>query len=322
MRASPEDFQVEEDLGVEASGSGEHVLLKVRKRNLNTAEVAAHVARLAGVRARDVSYAGLKDRNAVTTQTFSVHLPGKEDPDWRELEGDKLEVLEAKRHHRKLRRGTLQGNAFRLRVRAFSGDGGQLENRLQKITAHGVPNYFGAQRFGRDGNNLQKAEALLSGEIRKVRRDKRSIWLSAARSRLFNLVLAERVRQGNWNRFLEGDVMQLAGARGQFMVEPDDAELLSRLQNQEVHITGPLCGKQSRALQPQAAAARVEQQVLQHEQTWVAGLTRFGLEADRRALGLAVTGFQWQLDKDVLELQFGLASGSYATAVVRELLRF
>lgn len=321
LRSSPEDFQVDEDLGVEASGSGEHVLLKIRKRNLNTAEVATHIARLAGIRARDVSYAGLKDRVAVTAQTFSVHLPGKEDPDWSQLEGDNLQVLEVNRHHRKLRRGTLRGNTFKLHIREFSADPGLLQERLQQIAAQGVPNYFGSQRFGRNGDNLLRVEALFAGEIKKVRRDKRSIWLSSARSWLFNQVLAARVADGTWNRLLEGDVMQLAGGRGQFMAEVDDASLASRLKIQEVHVTGPLCGSAGRALQPQAAAAVLEQQVLEPHTAWLEGLQRFGLEADRRALGLEVTDLQWQLDQDVLELRFGLVSGSYATAMVRELLR-
>lgn len=321
LRSFPEDFQVDEDLGVEASGAGEHVLLKIRKRNLNTAEVATHIARLAGVRARDVSYAGLKDRVAVTTQTFSVHLPGKEDADWRELEGDNLQVLEALRHHRKLRRGTLRGNTFMLRIREFSGDEGQLNERLQRIAAQGVPNYFGPQRFGREGNNLQRAQALFAGETGKVRRDKRSIWLSAARSWLFNEVLAARVADQTWQQLLEGDVMQLASGRGQFMAEPSDIALPSRLMAQEVHITGPLYGKAGRALPPQAAAAALERQVLETRGAWLDGLERFGLEADRRALGLAVTDLQWQIHDHVLELHFGLVSGSYATAVLRELLR-
>ena len=318
LRASAEDFQVVEDLGVEASGAGEHVLLKIRKRNLNTAEVAAHIARLAGVRPRDVSYAGLKDRRAVTTQTFSVHLPGKEDPDWRDLEGDNLQVLGAVRHHRKLRRGTLRGNAFTLRVRKFSGDPDALAARMQQVAEKGVPNYFGAQRFGRDGNNLLRAQALFAGEIKKVRRDKRSIWLSAARSWLFNKVLAARVEDDSWNRLLPGDVMQLAGARGQFMAEADDAELASRLDRQEVHITGPLYGKAGRALQPQSVAGELEQALLSEEASWLEGLRRFGLEADRRPLRLTVTDLQWQLQQDTLELHFSLVSGAYATAVARE----
>ena len=321
LRSFPEDFQVDEDLGVEASGAGEHVLLKIRKRNLNTAEVATHIAGLAGVRARDVSYAGLKDRVAVTTQTFSVHLPGKDDPDWRQLEGDNLQVLEAQRHHRKLRRGTLRGNTFTLRIREFSADEGQLNDRLGQIVEQGVPNYFGPQRFGREGNNLQRAQALFAGETGKVRRDKRSIWLSAARSWLFNEVLAARVADGTWQQLLEGDVMQLAGGRGQFMAELDDTALASRLKAQDVHVTGPLCGRSGRALQPQAVVAALEHQVLEAHGAWLEGLERFGLEADRRALGLAVTDLQWQIDDAVLELRFGLVSGSYATAVLRELLR-
>ncbi len=320
LRSAPEDFQVIENLGVEASGAGEHVLLKIRKRNLNTLEVATHIARLANVRARDISYAGLKDRVAVATQTFSVHLPGKEAPDWSRLEGENLRVLEAQRHHRKLRRGSLQGNTFRLVIRGFSADSGLLEECLLRIARHGVPNYFGSQRFGREGGNLRHARDLFAGKVKRVRRDKRSIWLSAARSWLFNKVLAARVAADSWNRLLPGDVMQLAGGRGQFMAGTDDPALASRLERQQVHVTGPLCGRPGRSLRPAAAAAALEQQVLQQEQDWIEGLRRFGLEEDRRALGLAVNGLEWQQKNDVLELRFSLPGGAYATAVVRELL--
>ena len=319
LRVSPEDFQVVEDLGLEPSGAGEHVFLKIRKRNLNTLEVAGHIARLAGVRQRDVSYAGLKDRAAVATQTFSVHLPGKPEPDWRALEGDNLRVLDARRHHRKLRRGTLRGNHFRLRIPDFHGDAGLLAQRLEQVSAGGVPNYFGSQRFGREGSNLQRAQALFAGELKKVRRDKRSIWLSAARSWLFNLVLAERVRQGNWNRLLEGDVMQLAGRSGQFHARHDN-DLAERLERQEVHVTGPLCGRPGRALVPEGMALALEQKVLASRQAWTEGLRRFGLEQDRRPLGMRVMDLQWGLQGTQLELGFRLGRGSYATVVMRELL--
>ncbi|BAO44807.1 tRNA pseudouridine(13) synthase TruD [Thiolapillus brandeum] len=319
LRASAADFEVIEDLGLHPSGEGEHVLLKIRKRNLNTAEVAGHIARLAGVRPRDVSYAGLKDRVAVTTQTFSVHLPGKDDPDWTALEGDNLEVLQAHRHHRKLRRGALRGNHFHLRIHDFRGDAALLETRLEQITSAGVPNYFGSQRFGREGGNLAHARALFAGERKKVRRDKRSIWLSAARSWLFNLVLAERVRQGTWNQIIDGDVMQLAGASGQFRAENDEV-LPGRLQRQEVHVTGPLCGCAGRALEPQGAALALEQSVLAEQQAWIDGLQRFGLEHDRRALGVRVRDLQWSLQGADLEVRFSLDSGSYATVVMGEIL--
>ena len=320
LRATPEDFQVVEDLGLEPSGTGEHVFLKIRKRNLNTLEVAGHIARLAGVPQRDVSYAGLKDRVAVTTQTFSIHLPGKPEPDWHALEGGNLRVLDARRHHRKLRRGALRGNRFYLRVPDFHGDAGLLMERMKQIATSGVPNYFGSQRFGREGSNLQRAQALFAGELKKVRRDKRGIWLSAARSWLFNLVLAERVRQGNWNRPLEGDVMQLAGGSGQFHAQ-HDANLLERLERQEVHVTGPLCGRPGRALVPQAVALALEQRVLASQQAWTEGLQRFGLEQDRRALGTRVMDLQWDLQGRELETRFRLGRGSYATVVMRELLQ-
>jgi tRNA pseudouridine13 synthase len=195
-----------------------------------------------------------------------------------------------------------------------------MEERLQQLAEFGIPNYFGSQRFGREGRNLQNAQSLFAGEIRKVKRENRSMWLSAARSWLFNKVLAVRVENNNWNQILAGDVMQLAGGRGQFMADLDDAETVGRMQQQELHVTGPLCGKPGRSLQPLEEVAELEQQVLKDDEPWINGLQRFGVEQDRRALRATVRNLQWQFDKDVLALRFGLASGSYATMVVRELL--
>ena len=150
LRTTPEGFVVEEELGYQASGEGEHVFLKVRKRGRNTQEVARAIAKLAGVSQLAVGYAGLKDRHALTTQHFSVQLPGREAPDWAALEDDSLQVLSAERHHRKIRRGSLQGNRFAIRVDRVQGDRDRAEQSLQRIAAAGVPNYFGAQRFGRE----------------------------------------------------------------------------------------------------------------------------------------------------------------------------
>ncbi len=158
IRVNPEDFQVDEILGFELSGEGEHVCLHIRKRNSNTAFVAKQIARLADVKNMDVSYAGLKDRNAVTTQWFSVYLSNKTEPDWQQLNTDEVEVLEVVRHNRKLRRGALKGNRFKICVRELQGDHESLEQRLQTIRGKGVPNYFGEQRFGRD--NLEQATAM------------------------------------------------------------------------------------------------------------------------------------------------------------------
>jgi len=319
LRAAPEDFRVEEMLGFEPSGEGEHLLLRVRKRNLNTVEAARRIARAAGVRPREVSWAGLKDRNAVAVQTFSVHLPGRADPDLSALEDDRLAVLSAARHHRKLRRGALRGNRFLIRVRGFRGDPDLLAERLQRIGEAGAPNWFGSQRFGREGGNLDRALALFRGEQRRVPREQRAIWLSAARAFLFNLVLAERVARGDWNRALPGEVLQPEGSRAQFRAEGDDT-LERRLAAGEVHPTGPLWGRAGSCLLPEGEAAARESAALAETAPWREGLERAGLEMDRRALRVQVRELEWALEGDDLVVAFFLGKGSYATAVLREVV--
>lgn len=321
LRGRPEDFIVEEQLGYVASGDGEHVFLTISKRGRNTQEVARSIAKLAGVRQMAVGYAGLKDRHALTTQHFTVQLPGREAPDWSALEDGTLQVLGAERHHRKIRRGTLQGNRFIIRVDQVEGDREIAEQRLRLIRAQGVPNYFGSQRFGREGGNLVRVAEMFDGRGRKPGREQRSLLLSAARAQLFNRVLQARVENASWNQALDGDVMALSGSQRQFMFDPDDATIAPRLAELDIHPTGPLCGRHSRALEAQSQAGRLEEQALAEHGDWIDGLQRFGLEADRRALRLAVTDLDWRWEGDVLELHFGLVSGAYATAVLREIVR-
>jgi len=321
LRSDPEDFQVEEELGYAASGEGEHVFLRIRKRGRNTHEVARAIASLAGVRQMAVGYAGLKDRHAVTTQHFTVQLPGREAPDWAGLEDDSLQVLDVARHHRKIRRGGLHGNRFVIRIRKPTGDRDLAEGRLQQIADRGVPNYFGSQRFGHNGQNLTRVVQLFAGEGRRPGREQRGLLLSAARSELFNQVLAHRVADASWDAALPGDVMLLAGSQRQFMNDPEDGTIQPRLAGLDIHPSGPLCGRASRALQASLTAGEIEERVLLPHADWIEGLARFGLDADRRALRLAVTGLHWAWNDDVLELRFGLVAGAYATVVVRELLR-
>ena len=321
LRVRPEDFIVEEELGYSASGEGEHVFLTVRKRGRNTQEVARAIARLAGVKQMAVGYAGLKDRHAVTTQHFTVQLPGQEAPDWTELEDESLQVLSAERHNRKIRRGSLRGNAFHIRVDQIRGDLEQAEQRLQRIVASGVPNYFGSQRFGHEGQNLARVAELFAGHGRKPGREQRGLLLSAARSQLFNAVLAARVEEGSWNQTVPGDVMALSGSQRQFMYDADDVTIESRLAELDIHPTGPLCGRSSRALQAQADAKSVEERALLYWAEWISGLERFGLDADRRALRLAVADVRWRWEQNALELEFSLVAGAYATAVLREIVR-
>ncbi len=307
-------------LGFQPVGEGEHVLLRLRKRNTNTEWLAKQLAEFAAVPVRDVSYAGLKDRNAVTSQWFSVRLPVTQDLDWSRLESDEIQLLEAVRHRRKLRRGALAQNRFRLRLRKLVADSDELQRRLQQISLQGVPNYFGEQRFGHDGNNLIMVERLFSGELKKVVRHKRSMYLSAARSYLFNHVLGQRLEQGNWNQALPGDIMQLDGSGSHFSVTEIDETIQQRVTDLDIHPTGPLWGRGEPKVT--GAVAELEQAVSQRHVHWLDGLKRFGLNHDRRALRARVIYLQWNwLNPGDLELEFGLHPGSYATMVLRELVR-
>lgn len=318
MRSVPEDFQVDELPAFEATGEGEHLLLDIRKRGANTVAIAKQLAQWAGVAEMAVSYAGQKDRHAVTTQRFSVHLPKRASPDIAALDSDEMQVLTSTWHNRKLQRGALAGNRFKLVLRDVQGDAAAIGERLQAIAGRGLPNWFGEQRFGRDGGNVPAALQMFGG--RRVRKDQRSMLLSAARSALFNRVLAARVEQGSWDSALEGEVWMLDGSRSVFGPEPMSEVLAERLARFDIHPSAPLWGVGE--LRSSGAARAVEEQALSDEQALAlrAGLEEAGLKQERRALRLrpALMQHQWLAD-DVLELSFALPPGCYATAVLHEL---
>ncbi|HEB99392.1 MAG TPA: tRNA pseudouridine(13) synthase TruD [Thiotrichales bacterium] len=319
LRSRPEDFEVEEILGFEPDGEGQHRLLWVQKRDTNTDWLAGRLARFAGVKRRDVGYAGLKDRHAVTRQWFSVDLAGSDEPDWSALDIEGVTVLRAERHRRKLRRGTLQGNRFRIVIRELEAEPARLEARLDAVRRLGVPNYFGEQRFGRNGANLQTAKAMFGG--RKIRdRHARSLCLSAARSWLFNDILNVRVERGDWNRPLAGDVMMLAGTRSHFLAGETDAGLERRVHEFDIHPTGPLWGRGE--LPTRSEAAALEAELPRRHPLFCQGLERAGLEQERRALRLPVPDLAWTLDTEAgtLTLEFTLPAGAYATTVLREIV--
>lgn len=320
IRTIPEDFIVEEELGFSVSGEGEHVFLQIRKRGRNTEDVARMLARYSGVARKSVSYAGLKDRNAVTSQFFSVHLPGKQAPDW-QLADSALEFLLISRHQKKLKRGALSHNNFCLRIRQLTGNRDEIEQRLQLIKQQGVPNYFTAQRFGHNANNLFYAEQVLLQGKRVKDRFKRNIYFSAARSWLFNLVLAERIRRDNWNKAITGDSMMLNGSRSCFTVETVDEEIRNRVNEFDINPTAPLCGRGDTMVA--AKAAEIEKAILSDWQGWVTGLEKARMTVARRAMRVSVIDLSWSwLEDDQLQLKFSLPPGSYATAVLRELGKF
>jgi len=318
IRTTPEDFQVDELPSFEASGEGEHLLLEIRKRGANTVHVAKQLAAWAGLPEMAVSYAGMKDRHAVTTQRFSVHLPKRVAPDIATLASDEVEVLSSTWHNRKLQRGALAGNRFNLVLREVDGDAPAIDARLAQIAARGLPNWFGEQRFGRDGGNVPAALAMFGG--RRLRRDQRALLLSAARSALFNRVLAARVEQGNWDQPLEGEVWMLDGSRSVFGPEPFSDALSERLARFDIHPSGPLWG--AGELRSTGQALSLELQAIADEESLAlrAGLEAEGLKQERRALRLrpALLQHRW-LESRVLALSFALPPGCYATAVLHEL---
>ncbi|MDP1932206.1 MAG: tRNA pseudouridine(13) synthase TruD [Gammaproteobacteria bacterium] len=321
FKREPADFCVDEDLGFELSGTGDHLCMQIRKTGVATPQVVRMLERAAGVREVDIGYAGLKDRQGVCVQWFSIHLPGKDDP---EIGGAGIEVLQSVRNSRKIRRGSHRGNHFRIRLRDFQATVANLEQnlvaRLQLIAARGVPNYFGEQRFGIDNCNVAMATQMFAGELRVARGFKRGMLLSAARSQVFNALLSQRVAAQNWDRYLQGDVMNLNGSDSVFVPLQWDAVLQERLERFDIHPTGPLWG--AGELRSGGDAAELELLCKEQHEVLCKGLERAGLQQARRSLRLPVEDLQWTLTENgELELVFMLPPGTYATSVLRELVR-
>ncbi len=301
LKGLNEDFIVTELPLQLPSGEGEHLWLDVEKNGANTAFVAQQLADAAGVNEWDVGYAGLKDRYAITRQWFSIYLPngkGKgETPDLTQLQHPEFKVLSQNRHVRKLRPGDLKGNRFRIVLRDVVGDRDAVEANLKAVALHGVPNYFGAQRFGFEGGNVEQGRAMLAREIRVRNPKKKGIYLSAVRSFVFNEVLALRIQQGLWGKTLAGDVMD------------DDGRP-----------TGPLWGRGRVSSTDQAQA--LENGVAACHATLCEGMEHVGLDQERRALVASPVDMSWDwLQANQLVLTFSLPAGNYATSVLNEILR-
>ncbi len=317
LRAQPADFQVTEILGFEPSDEGPHALLLVEKTGLNTLDLLPQIARVAGVRVRDLGYCGLKDRHAVTRQWVS--LPANKAAQAETWQGDNWRVVERRANRRKLKLGAHARNQFVLRLTGVEGDAASLGDRAAQIRAHGVPNYFGEQRFGHDGDNLRRARRWFVDGVDLGRRQRRFA-LSAARSWLFNRVLSRRVADDQWRTPLDGEPLCLAGSRSFFRPTAEDADdVAERLARFDVHPSGPLWGKGESPAR--SACAELEASVVSTLPWLAKGLVAEGLRQERRPLRLPVHAFALELEGEVLTATFELAKGSFATAVVHELAR-
>jgi tRNA pseudouridine13 synthase len=283
FRQCPEDFNVHEIVDFKPSGEGEHLLVHIQKRDQNTQWVAGLLAELANINRRDIGFCGLKDRFAIATQWYSLHLPGKE-IDLTQLQHNDFQILSSGRHNKKLRRGDHAGNRFTIRLRDFDIDFEQISERLNKIQQQGVPNYFAEQRFGWDANNLVKAQQLIIDGRLKGNRQGTGMYLSAARSWLFNLLLDQYLLRGKVN----------------------------------FEDTGALWGRGRSATCDDFQ--EVERRVLEPWTDWCHALEHAGLKQQRRTFILKPSELTYQqLEKGLFELNFELPVGSYATAILREI---
>lgn len=317
FKLSPDDFHVNEFFDGQFSGQGEHILLKIEKRGLTTEELVKSLARIINKPPKLISYAGLKDRQALTTQWLSIHAPGEEIEGIETLESPGWRVIESTRHNKKLKPGFLAGNQFMVRLRDVSNIDLFL-NRLEQIKNNGVPNYFGEQRFGREAGNLIKAEQMLV-QGRKVKdRFLKGMYFSTARSWLFNLILAKRVQEDCWNTPLVGDVMQLSGSNSIFSIDGIEENIIRRIHEKDISPASPLPGK-GRAI-AKGDALKTINSVYEDWLPWVEGLEKYGLEEAWRANILHVDHLEYAVNEQIIELSFMLQAGAYATVLLRELV--
>jgi tRNA pseudouridine13 synthase len=341
VKQSPEHFIVTEMMDVEPSGEGEHYWLDITKTRLNTDAVAKSLARFSGVANRDVGYSGMKDFHAVTRQWFSVWRPKGEALDWSRYQFDGVQVNQVVKHSRKIKRGTHKSNHFQIRVLglAIKENAGPekvatlLDKRLSNIQKAGVPNYFGAQRFGRGANNMLQALAMFSGAKRIKDRNLRGILLSSARSWLFNSVVSARVKAATWQTLYLGELANLNGSNSSFSVVDLEAESV-RLNALDIHPTAPMWGEKKRAghdeLSEADRAERYDQYSPELDELEAIAMSDYtalqrGLESarveyQRRALRLVPIDLTWEHENGDLCLSFELQRGQFATSILRELV--
>lgn len=331
------DFRVDEQLGFEPSGAGDHLFVHLRKTDLGTTDVARLLADRVGISHRDVGYSGMKDRRGECSQWFSLKLTQDSAAETRlqQLESEQLRILDLQRNNRKLRIGSHRGNRFTLLLRDCVGEPAEFERRLQGLASHGMPNYFGPQRFGRQMSNLQQVTELFqstgqdkgrTGQPDRKRggQRKRGMLYSAARSYLFNQILSRRIAEQSWDSYINGDVLNLDGTDRFFAVASGqwDETLEQRLRDKDIHLTGLLPGlsKGQDKYATIGQAADIEDAVCQKYPSLLAGLKEHGVQSGRRALRCAIRDMQWSWPvRGQLQVQFTLPRGAYATSLLREL---
>ncbi|MBF0263776.1 MAG: tRNA pseudouridine(13) synthase TruD [Gammaproteobacteria bacterium] len=320
FKQSANDFIVTENISFEPENRGTHAFLKIQKKSTNTQWVIKELAKFCQVPEKSIGYAGLKDRHAITTQWFSVNLEGITEPDWDKFNVDNIEIIEHCYHPRKLKIGTIDSNHFIIRLKNVSPEHLDTVEKIQsQIQSNGFANYFGEQRFGIDEQNIVKARKWFNGQYKVKQKSKKSLYLSAARSMLFNTFLSSRIEQFGFNQLINGEVMLLDGNRSFFTAEKITDEIRHRFLQGDIHPSLCLWGQG----EPASASELKTFELAQAEQAsfWAKHLIDKGLKQDRRAIRVIPKELKSQYieSKQTYQLEFLLPSGSYATMLLREM---
>ncbi|MCZ6579769.1 MAG: tRNA pseudouridine(13) synthase TruD [Gammaproteobacteria bacterium] len=316
LKSQASDFKVTEELGFEPAGEGEHLFLLIEKSMMTTHELIERVAGDFFIKPRDIGYSGLKDKLAVTQQWLSLYLPGQMNSLGLPGVSDYC-LLDHAWHNKKLRSGTHRSNHFEVIVRNIESLPEATQQQIDMIRNQGMANYFGEQRFGRQGDNVEQALRVFSStrRSRKLSRSKKSLYLSALRSFLFNRVLSERIEQGIWDAPITGDVFMLRGSRSIFY-ESINEELIERFKRQDIASTISLYGVGNRLLQ--ARAQEIEDAVLAEFETIRHCLLQQKASLQMRSTRVAVTDLKVEFDEDeaTLRIEARLPRGSYFTTLL------
>lgn len=317
----PDSFNVEEVPLYEPSGVGEHIYLHITRRGWSTRDIQKRLSAILNVHESAVGYAGLKDKNAVVTQTFSLHIVSPTEDEMvaeKVKEIPEVQLLWQKRHGNKLRLGHLKENKFIIRLSGTAPDALELAGRTRAFLEQtGMPNYYGFQRFGSKGDNPEKGRDVISGKYRPGKW-LRKLLLSSYQSELFNRYLASRINRGYFTELLQGDLAKKTESGGLFEVIELDRER-GRFESNEICYTGPMFGKKMPL--PQGVPGEMEEEILREENIKREDFDRAGLDGSRRPGRIMLDSVKIEALDGGLEFRFSLPPGSYATSLLREFVK-
>ncbi len=319
LKAEPSHFVVEEIPLYEPEGEGEHIYISLRREGQTTRQIQMELCRIFDLNDAAVGCAGLKDKHARTTQTFSLHMPGDEQQVADRIQQEmNVELLSSRRHQNKLRTGHLIGNRFTIVVVDVKDDALAIAERIaSQLNESGLPNFYGEQRFGRDGQNATTGREIING--RRVRKHwMRRLMLSAYQSQLFNEWLVARIERGWFGKILEGDVARKEDTGGMFTVEDVEAEQ-ARFENREIAFTGPIFGKKMR--KALGMSGDLEEEILAREEVTLEQFSKARVNGTRRRACLFLDDLAFSRHPEGLSFSFSLPKGSYATTLMREFMK-